>query len=82
MTANNAVITEMSFETALSELETIVKSLETGQAPLEDSITQYERGIALKNHCESKLKQAREKVEKMTIQSDGSLSAEPLDPQE
>jgi exodeoxyribonuclease VII small subunit len=74
-----AAIEKMNFEDALSELEGIVRSLETGQAPLEDSISAYERGVALKKHCESKLKDAREKVEKITIQSDGSIGAEPLD---
>lgn len=72
-------IETMSFETALAELETIVRSLETGQAPLEQSISSYERGVALKKHCESKLREAREKVEKITISQDGSVSTEPLD---
>lgn len=75
----NQIKEDISFENALGELETIVKALETGQAPLEESITQYERGIALKNHCEAKLKQAREKIEKITQNPDGSISAEPLD---
>lgn len=67
-------ITDMSFENALTELETIVRTLETGQAPLEQSISSYERGIALKKHCETKLAEAREKVEKITVNADGSLS--------
>lgn len=69
----------LSFEDALGELETIVKTLETGQARLEDSIAQYERGIALKNHCEKKLREAQAKIEKITVASDGSLSTMPLD---
>ena len=69
----------LSFEDALGELEAIVKSLESGQAKLEDSITAYERGIALKTHCESKLKEAQTKIEKITIARDGSIASQPLD---
>jgi len=72
-------IDSMNFETALGELETIVRSLENGQAPLEDSIASYERGIALKKHCETKLREAKEKIEKLTIANDGSISTQPLD---
>ena len=73
---------DFSFEQALSELETIVRSLESGEAALEDSITSYERGIALKLHCESKLKEAREKIEKITVSPHGEISSQPLDTQE
>lgn len=72
-------IENLSFEQALGELEQIVKTLETGQAPLEDSIASYERGVALKKHCESKLRDAQAKIEKITVGNDGALSAEPLD---
>lgn len=77
-----AAIETMSFETALTELETIVRSLETGQAPLEESISSYERGIALKKHCEEKLRAAREKVEKIMISPEGLPKVQDLDPQE
>lgn len=69
----------MSFEDALGQLEQIVKSLESGQAPLEKSIEAYERGIALKKHCEQKLKDAQAKIEKINVNEDGSLATEPLD---
>lgn len=69
----------MSFEEALTELETIVRSLETGKAPLEESITSYERGIELKKHCEKKLRDAQAKIEKIIVHEDGSLSTKPLD---
>ena len=72
-------IENLSFEDALGELETIVKSLETGQAKLEDSISSYERGIALKNHCEKKLREAQAKIEKITVSGDGQLSTQALD---
>lgn len=73
-------VENLSFEDALGELESIVKILETGQAKLEDSIGKYERGIALKNHCEKKLREAQAKIEKITVGSDGSLATAPLDP--
>lgn len=69
----------LSFEDALSELETIVRSLESGQAPLEQSITAYERGMALKQHCEKRLNEAQAKIEKITVNKDGALKTQPLD---
>lgn len=77
--AKEAAITPLSFEQALGELETIVRDLETGKAPLEESIGAYERGIALKNHCEKKLKEAQSKIEKITIAPNGSIKTEPFD---
>ncbi len=72
-------ITSMSFEDALKELETIVKGLERGDAPLEDSITFYERGVALKEHCEKKLREAQAKIDKIIVAKDGSIKTQPLD---
>ena len=69
----------MSFEAALAELESIVGALESGKAPLEDSITSYERGIALKKQCEKKLAEAQEKIEKITISPDGTPNAVPFE---
>jgi exodeoxyribonuclease VII small subunit len=77
--ANSAALEKLSFEDALEELETIVRDLESGKAPLEKSISSYERGIALKNHCEKKLSEARAKIEKITKARDGSLTAKPFD---
>ncbi len=68
----------LSFEQALGELETIVQNLESGKAPLEDSIKSYERGIALKQQCEKKLREAQEKIEKITITPDGQLATAPF----
>lgn len=78
MTAKTATISEMNFEDALSELETIVKSMESGESKLEDSIKSYERGIELRKHCESKLREAQEKIEKITMTENGSLATEPF----
>ncbi|MFN3582375.1 exodeoxyribonuclease VII small subunit [Phenylobacterium sp.] len=74
-----ADIAEMSFEQALAELEQIVARLESGQAPLEDSIAMYRRGSALKAHCEAKLNAARLQVEKITRNLDGSVGVEPAE---
>lgn len=70
---------DMSFEDALKELEGIVTKLERGDAPLEDSISIYERGAALKAHCEGKLKSAQLKVEKIVLDASGNVGAEPFD---
>lgn len=72
----------MDFEKALAELETIVRSLDSGKAPLDDSIKAYERGIALKNHCEKKLEQARLKIEKISVSANGKIATEPFETQE
>ncbi len=70
----------LSFEQALAELERIVGQLESGQAPLEESIALYERGARLKAHCEARLEAARLKVEKIVVGRDGA--AERADPAE
>ncbi|MDB5452827.1 MAG: xseB [Caulobacteraceae bacterium] len=67
-----AQIETLSFEQALSELEQIVARLESGQAPLEDSIRMYERGAALKVHCETRLEAARLRVEKIIVGAGGA----------
>lgn len=67
----------LSFEKALAELEAIVKQLEEGKVELEESIALYERGAALKAHCEGKLKAAQERIEKIVVSADGSIKAEP-----
>ena len=65
-------IEKMSFEEALAALEDVVNRLEGGQVPLEQSIALYERGDALKKHCEAKLGEAELKVEKITAGADGA----------
>ncbi len=66
-------IAAMSFEDALAALESIVRGLETGQQKLEDAITAYERGAALKKHCDAKLAQAEARVQAIVARADGSL---------
>lgn len=76
--ADHSDIAGLSFEAALAELEKIVGELESGQAPLERSIEVYERGAALKAHCEKKLEAARLRVEKIVV-GPGGVSAEPAE---
>lgn len=76
----NADISAMSFEQALDLLEKIVDNLERGDVPLEESIRIYERGEALKAHCDRLLKAAEDKVEKIRLGRDGKpAGTEPLD---
>jgi exodeoxyribonuclease VII small subunit len=70
-------VAALSFEDALAELERIVRQLEEGRAKLDDAITSYERGTALRRHCETKLHEAQAKVDRITIAADGSIGAEP-----
>ncbi len=67
-------VTDMSFETAMAELETVVGQLERGDVALEDSIKLYERGAELKKRCESKLKDAEEKVAAITLDGSGQAT--------
>ncbi len=67
-------IAAMSFEEAMKELEAVVGKLERGDVPLEDSIRLYERGAALKAHCDARLKAAEEKVARITLGPDGQPS--------
>jgi exodeoxyribonuclease VII small subunit len=76
--ATPADIAAMTFEAALAELEKIVGQLESGQAPLEQSIELYERGAALKAHCEKRLEAARLRVEKIVVGPQGT-GAEPAE---
>lgn len=70
----------MSFEEAMRELELVVRQLDGGDVALDDSIALYERGAALKARCEAKLKEAAEKVAKITTGPDGQpTGTAPLD---
>lgn len=65
-------VEEMSFETAMAELEKVLGQLERGDVALDESIALYERGAALKARCEAKLKEAEEKVAAITLDGDGN----------
>jgi exodeoxyribonuclease VII small subunit len=74
-------IAKLPFEAALAELEAIVEKLEKGAVALEESITIYERGEALKAHCDKLLRNAEMRIEKITLGADGKpTGSEPLDP--
>lgn len=75
--AKTVAVDDMSFEAALAELERIVNDLEVGDVPLEKSIAIYERGAALKSHCEAQLKAAELKVEQIVQAAGGKVSTEP-----
>jgi exodeoxyribonuclease VII small subunit len=75
--AKKSELEGVAFEKALAELEQIVQKLESGQVDLEESIALYERGAALKAHCEAKLKAAQERIEKIVVAGDGTIRTEP-----
>ena len=80
MAENNTDIQKMPFERAIEELETIIKRLEEGKVPLEESVAIYARGEALKQRCEDLLKAAEARVEKITLDASGKpKGTAPLD---
>jgi len=72
---NDPKLAAMSFEDALAELERIVQGLEGGKQRLEDAIGAYERGAALRSHCEAKLRQAEMRVERIVTGRAGTAAA-------
>ena len=80
MAENNIDVKKMPFERAIEELESIVKRLEDGKVPLEESVAIYERGEVLKRRCEELLRQAEARVEKITLDASGKpAGTAPLD---
>ncbi len=71
-------VKRLSFEEALDELKDIVTRLERGEGKLDDAIDAYQRGAALKDHCEAKLQEAEAKIERIKQGRDGTVSTEPL----
>ena len=76
-----ADIAKLSFEQALAELEEIVRRLEKGEIDLDGAIEAYARGAALKRHCEDKLRQAEARVGRINLADDGTVRAEPFEPE-
>ena len=73
-------LAEMSFEQALKALEDVVRRLETGEVPLEESIDLYERGEKLRKHCQARLDAAQARIEKIVAGPDGKAAGvEPFD---
>ena len=73
-----ADIAKLGFEEALGELEKLVRQLEDGKAKLDDAIAAYERGAWLKAHCETKLREAQSRIEKIAVGSDGKIGTSPF----
>jgi exodeoxyribonuclease VII small subunit len=74
MDETDPAITEMSFEQALKALEDVVRRLETGDVPLEESIGLYERGEQLRRHCQARLDAAQARIEKIVAGPDGKAA--------
>jgi exodeoxyribonuclease VII small subunit len=72
-------VAKLSFEDALEELKQIVAKLEGGQGKLDQAIEAYQRGAALKRHCEAKLREAKEKIDKISLGPEGEVETEPFD---
>lgn len=72
-------VATLSFEQAMTELEDIVRRLESGSAQLDEAIAAYERGAALKRHCEGKLQEAQMRVEQIVLAPDGAIRTAPTD---
>ena len=80
MTGMDAASLEgLSFEAALARLETIVRRLETGEAPLDDSIALYEQGRQLKAFCETRLKSAQARIEQIQLAGGEAKGTRPFD---
>lgn len=75
---NIETLEKLSFEQAMGELEIIVRKLEEGNVNLDDAIALYEKGDALRRHCEDKIKQAQMKVEKIITNQGGEIKTSPL----
>jgi exodeoxyribonuclease VII small subunit len=79
MSGKTTDVAALSFADALAELEQIVRGLESGQQKLEDAIAAYERGAALRRHCEAKLAEAEARVAAIVEHADGTLSTRPVE---
>ncbi|MBM3602284.1 MAG: exodeoxyribonuclease VII small subunit [Alphaproteobacteria bacterium] len=71
---------ELSFEEALADLQRTVEQLEKGQVPLADAVSLFERGMQLKQRCESRLAEAKARIDQLVITGDGTLTANPFNP--
>lgn len=72
-------VSALTFEQAMKELEDTVGRLEHGEATLEESIALYERGAKLRAHCEKRLREAEERVEKITLAANGEVGTTPVE---
>ena len=72
-------IKNLSFESAMDELEEIVRTLEEGNVDLDNAINSYARGALLKSHCENKLNDAKSRIDKIVLDENGTPKAEAFD---
>ena len=79
MAEDTRPVAGLSFEAALAELEQVVARLEKGEVPLEESLSLYERGAALRRHCDERLKAAEARVAEIAQGPDGTVTARPVD---
>ena len=80
MTDAETDISALTFEDSLRALEEVVRKLESGEVPLDDSISLYERGEALRKHCQARLDAASARIEKIVAGPDGAvLGTQPFD---
>jgi len=77
---DEAAFASLSFEQALSELERIVRVLESGDAPLDESIALYARGEKLRRQCTRRLEDAEARIQRLTIEGGTATGAKPFDP--
>jgi exodeoxyribonuclease VII small subunit len=77
--AAGAEVMQLSFEDALAELERIVRGLESGQQKLEEAIAAFERGSALRRHCEAKLAEAETRIQAIVERADGAIATRSID---
>lgn len=71
-------VSKLSFEEALSELEVLSRRLEEGKCPLDEAVKTFERGVALKTHCDQMLKSAKLKVDQILTSPDGNATLQPF----
>ncbi len=76
---NSTPVTELKFEQAMQELETLVRRLEEGQMTLEEMIAACERGTILKKHCDAKLQQVQARIDQIIVGPDGTISTQPME---
>lgn len=79
MAKPKADVGKLNFEQALAELEEIVRKLEAGEAKLDEAIEAYQRGAALKQHCEAKLREAQAKVDQIQFTAEGAVEIKPAE---
>ncbi len=78
---NETPVEELSFEEAITELETVVHQLESGGVKLEEAVKAYERGVKLKNVCMEKLQNAKSKIDLLVLDGDNPVGIENFDEQ-